>query len=58
MNSIRKRTTKLRAEVKKRMTHNPFIQDQLSKLRQHQLKTEKTMMEMWENYLTFNRLDF
>jgi hypothetical protein len=57
MNDIRKRSGHLRAELKKHMAHNPFSQDQLAKRRAAQLKAQKTMLEMWENYLTFARLE-
>lgn len=57
MNEIRKRSSHLRVELKKRMARNPFSQEQNAMRRLSQLKAEKTMREMWENYLTFARLE-
>jgi hypothetical protein len=57
MNEIRKRSSHLRVELKKRMARKPFSQEQIAMRRLSQLKAEKTMREMWENYLTFASLE-
>ncbi len=57
MNNIRKRTGRLRADIRKKMEHSAFSQEQIFQRRMNQNKVKNTMQEMWENYLTFNALE-
>jgi hypothetical protein len=58
MNTIPERTSKIRTNLKKHFVHNSISGRQFIR---NQAKTNNdkiTIMEMWENYLTFTRLEF
>lgn len=57
MNNTRKRTGRIRADIRKKMQYNPFSQEKNFQRRASQNKVKNTMLEMWENYLTFNALE-
>jgi hypothetical protein len=57
MNNIRKRTSRLRAEFKNKMAQSSLPRDKFRN-RTRQEKEQETMMEMWNYYLNFTRLEF
>jgi hypothetical protein len=58
MNSIRKRTSRIRAELRNKMARQSISREMYLKNRIKQEKENETMMEMWNYYLNFTRLEF
>jgi hypothetical protein len=54
MNSIRKRTVRIRTELKNRIAQR----ENYFKTRVKQEKEYENLMEMWKYYLNFTRLEF
>jgi len=58
MNSIRNRTGRLKAYMKDSLAQNSLSQPNIFRRNVRQNKEQSTMMEMWEYYLTFTKLEF
>lgn len=57
MNRVKSRTSKLKIRLQQKFSYPLFSHDHLFSNRLNRNKEQKTMMEMWENYLTFNRFE-
>lgn len=58
MNSVTNRTGRLKAYMKNSLAHNSLSQPNIFRRNIRQNKEQSTMMEMWEYYLTFTKLEF
>jgi hypothetical protein len=58
MNNFKKRTSRIRAELKNKMAHKNLSRENYLKNRIKQEKEYETLMEMWNYYLNFTRLEF
>ncbi|MFW6351165.1 MAG: hypothetical protein ACOC2E_02145 [Bacteroidota bacterium] len=59
MSRIKKRATTFRARIKKNLENGNFSHEKIFKnylCKKDQKQT--TILEMWENYLSFDRLEF
>jgi len=57
MNTIQKRTSKLRANLRKHFVQNSISSQRLARNQAKANHDKITIMEMWDNYLTFTRLE-
>lgn len=58
MKSITNRTDRLKAYMKNSLAENSFSQPNIFKRISRQNKEQSTLMEMWDYYLTFTKLEF
>ncbi|MFW5725016.1 MAG: hypothetical protein ACOCX0_01120 [Bacteroidota bacterium] len=58
MSTRKNRTDRLKAHLKKRLAKGTPGHDYIFKNTDKQSREQKTIMEMWDNYLTFARAEF
>jgi hypothetical protein len=58
MNNIRKRTSRIRSELRSKMAQHNLAREKYFRNRIKQEKEYETLMEMWNYYLNFTRLEF
>ncbi len=59
MSRIKNRTATFRARIKKNLENGNFSHDKIfKKYLSKKNQKQTTILEMWENYLSFDRLEF